>query len=85
MEKLLSERLLLAAKESNKNNARFNLAAFLLVRDEIFKAIDAGWSVKFIWEVLHKEGKITFTYQTFLKFVNKYRTNDSVKSESNMP
>lgn len=90
MEKNLLERLVIEAKTGNKKNVRFNLAAFLLMRDEVFKAIDAGWSVRFIWELLYKEEKITFSYQTFLKFVNKYKTKktekstkDVVKKESN--
>ena len=61
------------------------------MRDEVFKAIDAGWSIRFIWELLYKEEKITFSYQTFLKFVNKYKTEKPenstrgvVKKESNV-
>ena len=91
MEKDFLERLAIEAKTGNKKNVRFNRAAFLLVRDEVFKAIDAGWSIRFIWELLYKEEKITFSYQTFLKFVNKYKTEKPenstrgvVKKESNV-
>ncbi|MBK6959228.1 MAG: hypothetical protein IPH22_13760 [Nitrosomonas sp.] len=55
---------------------------FLLLRDEINEAIDDGWSVKYIWEVLSEEGKITFSYQTFLNLVNKYKTNSSLQSKT---
>jgi len=91
MEKDFLERLAIEAKTGNKKNVRFNRAVFLLMRDEVFKAIDAGWSVRFIWELLYKEEKITFSYQTFLKFVNEYKTEkpnklmrDVVKKESNL-
>lgn len=33
-------------------------------------AFDDGWSVKSIWETLHEEGKITFSYQSFRNYVN---------------
>ena len=53
-----------------------------ILRDEINEAIDDGWSVKYIWEVLYEEGKITFSYQTFLNLVNKYKTNSSLQSKT---
>jgi len=81
MESNLSDRLLTEAKKEKKGkrNARFNLAAFILLRDEIYKCVNDGWSVKFIWEVLYKEKRINFSYPTFLKFVNKYKENDIKK------
>ena len=82
MEKKLSQRMAENAVKKNKSNARFNLAMFLLLRDEINEAIDDGWSVKYIWEVLYEEGKITFSYQTFLNLVNKYKTNSSLQSKT---
>lgn len=82
MEKKLSQRMAEYAVKKNKSNARFNLAMFLLLRDEINEAIDDGWSVKYIWEVLYEEGKITFSYQTFLNLVNKYKTNSSLQSKT---
>jgi len=81
MEKKLSQRMAEYAVKKNKSNARFNLAMFLLLRDEINEAIDDGWSVKYVWEVLSEEGKITFSYQTFLNFVNKYKSESSTQSK----
>ncbi len=81
MEKKLSQRMAEYAVKKNKSNARFNLAMFLLLRDEINEAIDDGWSVKYVWEVLSEEGKITFSYQTFLNFVNKYKSDSSTQSK----
>jgi len=75
MENNLSETLLMEARKDRKSkrNTRFNLAEFILLRDEIYKSIDDGWSTKFIWEVLYKEERITFGYQTLLKFVKKHK------------
>ena len=81
MEKKLSQRMAENAVKKNKSNARFNLAMFLLLRDEINEAIDDGWSVKYVWEVLSEEEKITFSYQTFLNFVNKYKSDTSPHSK----
>lgn len=81
MEKKLSQRMAENAVKKNKRNARFNLAMFLLLRDEINEAINDGWSVKYIWEILSEEGKITFSYQTFLNFVNKYKSDSSAQSK----
>ena len=75
-----SQRLADKATSKNRSNPRFNLAAFLLLRAEIFKAIDDGWSVKYIWEVLYEEEKITYSYQTFLNFVNRYKSTDTEHS-----
>lgn len=81
MEKRLFERMADNAARENKSNSRLNLAAFILLRDEIYEAINAGWSVRYTWEVLYKEEKITFGYQTFLNFVNKYKPNATTKSK----
>ncbi|GEM_PF-1675921 len=81
MEKKLSQRMAENAVKKNKSNARFNLAMFLLLRDEINEALDDGWSVKYVWEVLSEEGKISFSYQTFLNFVNKYKSDSSPHSK----
>lgn len=74
MENNLSQLLVDKALTKNRSNARFNLAGFLLMREEIFKAIDDGWSVKYIWEVLYEAEKITYSYQTFLNFVKRYKS-----------
>lgn len=81
MEHNLSQMLIDKALSKNKSNAKFNLAGFLLLREEIFKAIDDGWSVKYIWEVLYKEEKITYSYQTFLNFIKRYKSAHINKSK----
>ena len=48
-----------------------NRAAFLALRGEVKQAIDDGWPVKTIWETLHDEGKVAFSYQAFRGYVNR--------------
>jgi len=84
MEKRLSQRMAENAVTENRSNAKLNLASFLLIRDEIYEAINDGWSVRYTWEVLYKEKKITFGYQTFLNYINKYKNNPSIKERKSV-
>lgn len=84
MDKRLSQRMAEHAVKENRSNAKLNLASFLLIRDEIYEAINDGWSVRYVWEVLYKEKKITFGYQTFLNYINKYKNNPSIKTDKNV-
>ena len=45
--------------------------AFLALREEIIVAINDGWKIMQIWETLHNQGKISFSYPTFTVYVNK--------------
>ena len=58
------------ARKKPAGNVR-NRAAFLALRDEVKQAIDDGWPVKTIWEALHDEEKVTFSYQAFRGYVNR--------------
>jgi len=68
----LSAELAVIASKQNKSNDRFNHASFLILRPQINKAIEDGWSKKFIWETLHRQQKIRVGYQRFLKLVKRY-------------
>jgi hypothetical protein len=48
-----------------------NRAAFLAVREDVNQALDDGWPVKTVWETLHEEGKITFSYPAFCRYVKR--------------
>jgi hypothetical protein len=66
--KRLSERIADSAlKNSDGRNDR-NRAAFILVRSDVSKAVDDGYSLLSIWETLHEEGRIQYTYQTFRRY-----------------
>ncbi len=71
MAKSLSARI--AERVARKKPARNvrNRAAFLALRGEVKQAIDDGWPVKTIWETLHDEEKVAFSYQAFRGYVNR--------------
>ncbi len=58
------------ARKKPAGNVR-NRATFLALRGEVKQAIDDGWPVKTIWETLHDEEKVTFSYQAFRGYVNR--------------
>lgn len=71
MAKSLSQRIAeRSLKKAPSRNAQ-NRATFLAVRSDIKQALDDGWPVKSIWEILHEEGKINFSYQAFRGYVNR--------------
>ena len=71
MAKSLSARIAeRVARKKPVGNVR-NRAAFLALRGEVKQAIDDGWPVKTIWETLHDEEKVAFSYQAFRGYVNR--------------
>ncbi|MCZ2328967.1 TraK family protein [Bartonella sp. F02] len=52
-----------------------SLVAFLAVKADVKEAMDAGYSLKTIWEHMHESGKIPCRYETFLKYVGQYIKN----------
>ena len=72
MKKDISARLAEKLAHSDSQHAKRNLAIFFVLRDEINSAINTGWSVKDIWQLLHEEKKIVISYQVFLRLVKKH-------------
>jgi len=68
MSKHLVERVLDRLKEHSKKSYSHNRAIFLSLSDEIREALGAGLSLKAIWETLYEEGRISFKYDTFLRY-----------------
>jgi hypothetical protein len=68
------------ARKKPAGNVR-NRAAFLALRGEVKQAIDDGWPVKTIWETLHDEEKVAFSYQAFRGYVNRLILSPPVKGE----
>jgi len=59
-----------------------NRAAFLALRGEVKQAIDDGWPVKTIWETLHDEEKVAFSYQAFRGYVNRLILSPPMNGEA---
>lgn len=49
-----------------------NLVAFLAVKDDVKQAVDAGYAVKTIWAHMCEGKRVTFGYDTFLKYVKRH-------------
>ena len=62
-----------------------NRAAFLALRGEVKQAIDDGWPVKTIWETLHDEEKVAFSYQAFRGYVNRLILSPPANGEGTPP
>lgn len=71
MEKSYTDQLAKWIKEKKSSPRNKNLVAFLAVRADIKEALDAGYSVKTVWENLHELKRIEFSYDTFLNHVNR--------------
>lgn len=71
--KTISERLAERPRKKVSKKAK-NRAAFLAVRAEVKAALDDGWSMFEIWELLFEEKKIEFSYQSFRNYTNKLIT-----------
>jgi Family of unknown function (DUF5338) len=63
----------IAAREVTKKPSPYaiNRAAFLALRQDIKDAMADGWNVISIWETLYDEGKVSFGYEAFRKYVNR--------------
>jgi len=71
MAKNLSERIAAMAIKKKPSRRAQNRATFLALRVDVKQALDDGWPVKSIWETLHEEGKVDFSYQSFRVYVNR--------------
>lgn len=85
MGKSLSERI--AAKTLKKKlplshgDQNQNRAVFLLLRQEIKQALDDGWPMRSIWEILHEEGKVTFGYDSFRRYTRRLIVSPLIHQE----
>ena len=75
MTKKLSERIAERATAKVQGRNAKNKAQFLNVRDEVEEALGENWTVKDIWETLHEEGAISFSYEAFRNHVNAWKNN----------
>jgi hypothetical protein len=83
MKKKLSERIAERAKSKQQSRNAKNRAQFLNVRDEIQEALDEKWTIKDIWETLHIEGAITFSYEAFRNHVNAWQNPSKPPTKEN--
>jgi hypothetical protein len=71
MVKSLSERIAARTVKQKPSRSAKNRATFLALRVDIKQALNDGWPVKSIWETLHEEKKVEFSYQAFRGYSNR--------------
>lgn len=64
----------LSQRKGNKSTHAATMASFLAVSENVRAAIDAGFELKTIWEHLREKKRISFRYETFLKYVRRHIT-----------
>ncbi|MDU4375129.1 MAG: TraK family protein [Bilophila wadsworthia] len=64
-----------------KGRKNRNLVSFLANLDEIKGAFEAGWNAKAIWKALNGAGAYPGSYDSFLKYKNKY-DSEKMKKET---
>ncbi|MCW3657679.1 TraK family protein [Burkholderia cenocepacia] len=69
--KSLSERIAERARDKAVVTPHSNRAVVLALRSDIQQAVNDGWSVLAIYQTLHDEGRLTFSYQAFRRYVNQ--------------
>lgn len=82
MAKDYTERLGEWVKQSELTRRDRNVVAFLAVRNDVIAAVEAGYSVKTIWTHMRQEERITFSYDTFLNYVNRFLHSSQASSLS---
>jgi len=82
MAKNLSDRITARVHAQKPTGLVKNRSQFLAIQSDIRQAINDGWPIKVIWETLQDERKITFSYQTFTQYVNRYIKTSLVPSSS---
>ncbi|ARK64860.1 hypothetical protein CJO71_18305 [Burkholderia ubonensis] len=65
-------------RHSAKHKRNEYLVAFLAVRNDVIEATAAGYALKTIWEHMRATGRVSFRYETFLKYVRRHIADSSV-------
>lgn len=69
----ISERLRRKALiDPNATSRQRNLAVVQTYRAEIEAALVDGWSILATWRAMTADGRVTSTYQSFRKYVNRF-------------
>lgn len=58
-----------------------HVIAFLAVKEDVKSALDAGYSMKTIWEYMQETGRIATRYETFTLHVKRYIKNAPAATE----
>jgi len=68
--KSLLERL--EEDRANQSNARSGLVAVMSHKEEIAEALERGFTVKKIYQIMFRDGEVSIGYQSFARLVSIY-------------
>ena len=80
MTKPLEDRIAEHLAHENQPKRQAQRAAFLALKEDISRAIEAGWTAKDIWRTLRAENRIQVSYQAFATYVNRFIRETSANS-----
>lgn len=67
-------------REATKPRQDKHAVAFLAVKSDVQAALEAGYSMKTIWEHMTSKGRLRCRYETFTKHVQRYLKGVSVSA-----
>ena len=85
MTKPLEDRIAEHLAHVNQPKRQAQRAAFLAMKEDISRAITAGWTAKDIWRTLRAENRIQVSYQAFTTYVNRFIREASAKPTPESP
>lgn len=68
----MEEDILVSLREANKGKSKGRKWSFFECREDIKRGLEAGYSMRQIWEVLTKKGKLSYSYPGFTKAVRAH-------------
>lgn len=81
----LIDQLREADRNSTKHHKGRGLRLFLEHKNEIKDALNAGYSIKTIWEHVYANGKISIKYSCFAAYVCQYITSLDLPQKPEKP
>jgi len=74
--KILQELSAWVDKNSVKTKQDIYVSSFLAIKQDVNTALNSGYTAKAVWGFYRDKGSVSYTYRTFLRYVNTY-----IKSE----
>lgn len=72
-------------REVTKRRQDAATVAFLAVRADVATAIESGYAITTIYEHMHTTGRVTCSYETFRKHVQRYIVQAAVAGQRSSP
>ena len=71
--------------QANQSNARNGLVAVMSHKEEIAEALERGFTVKKIYQIMLRDGEVSIGYQSFARLVCIYVKGEKKYDKKNKP